>query len=282
VRNIATVDAWETDPHPADNSDEATIGVAPDAPRQRIADLRATKHASHARVATGEPLTYLLRVTNHGPDPATAVRLADASSSTRRVLSVHPSQGSCHGATVLTCDLGRVEPGHHATVEVVAEITRGGIERNTATVSAAELDPEPANNLASATVKALAVLRLDKTASPLRIVAGQTVSFAIRVGNPTAAPIDAVTVCDAMPTGLAFLHATAPASRHGRDRCWTISSLPAGTSRTITLTARALRGAAGTLRNTAVATAPGARPAHATANVEVAPAAPPGSVTGLG
>jgi uncharacterized repeat protein (TIGR01451 family) len=282
VRNLATVDAEETDPNPGDNSDGETVEVTPDAPRQRVADLEVTKHASHAQVGTGQPLTYFLRVTNHGPDPATDARLTDSASSTRRIVSVHPSQGTCHVATVLTCDLGRIEAGGHATVRVVAEITHAGTERNTAGVTAAQLDPTPADNLASADVTALAELRLRKTASASRIAAGQSVTFGVRVTNPTAGPIDHVTVCDSLPAGLTFVHAEPRPNRDGGRACWRIAALPAGASRSFAVTARARRGAAGKLTNVATATAPRASPARATATVEVGSAEPPGNVTGLG
>jgi uncharacterized repeat protein (TIGR01451 family) len=282
VRNVATVDGEETDPNPGDNSDDETIEVTPEAPRQHVADLEVTKHASRVQVEAGGQVTYFLRIANHGPDPAADARLIDTASSARKIVSVDPSQGTCHVATVLTCDLGRIEPGSHATVKVVAALTHPGAEQNTAAVTTAELDPRPENDVASATVKVIAALRLTKTASPSTIVAGQTVTFDIRVKNPTTGPIKGVSVCDSLPSGLVFLRAAPTTSRHGGAHCWTIVSLPGGASRTLTLTARARHGAAGPLTNVATATALGARPARAEATVEVGPAIPPDSVVGLG
>lgn len=63
--------------------------------------------------------------------------------------------------------------------------------------------------------------------------------------------------------------------------CWTIKSLGAGHSKTITVLARALPGASGNLTNQATASAKGMKPVSAYSTVHVIPAASsPTPVTG--
>src|SRR5205807_7927237 len=70
--------------------------------------------------------------------------------------SATASQGSCTGTTTITCHLGTVAAGSHATITIVVRVTAVGSFLNSATVTGDPVDPNSANNTATARVTGLA------------------------------------------------------------------------------------------------------------------------------
>jgi uncharacterized repeat protein (TIGR01451 family) len=101
-------------------------------------------------VTVGQPLTYTLAVTNRGSSTVTDVTLSDQLPPDVANVSFTTSQGACSQiGDVITCHLGSLGPGATAQVSVgVTPLTPGTIT-NSATVSAAEPDGNPANNSAT-------------------------------------------------------------------------------------------------------------------------------------
>ncbi len=126
------------------------------------ADVAVEMSASINPAPSGRALTWTATVTNNGPLTATSVTLADTLPAEVIFISSTPGSPDCTFATdTLTCDLGALAP--HANTQVTIDVTLdhpvwGGFS-NTATVSAAENDPIPANN--SATVNTTIGLFLD-------------------------------------------------------------------------------------------------------------------------
>ena len=98
----------------------------------------------------GHTVTYTLQVTNHGPALASGISVIDTIPAGMSYASVTANQGSCTGASTITCNLGSLTNGASATVTIMARATTVGTKTNTATVSNAETDPNPANNTALA------------------------------------------------------------------------------------------------------------------------------------
>jgi uncharacterized repeat protein (TIGR01451 family) len=115
------------------------------------ADLGVSKTDSPDPVTVGRSLTYTLDVSNAGPDAAADVQVSDTLPGTVTFVSATPSQGTCSeaGGTV-TCDLGAIASSGEATVTIEVTPNSEGIITNTASVSAATTDPNPANNTAEA------------------------------------------------------------------------------------------------------------------------------------
>ncbi|MGW9069779.1 calcium-binding protein [Streptomyces yangpuensis] len=106
-----------------------------------------------ATVGIGDQATYTVTVRNTGTTtPATAVTLADTlTGAGGTLLSATPSQGGCTTtATGANCTLGTLAAGASATVTVVAEPRSTGTLSDTATADAAETDPVPGNDRATA------------------------------------------------------------------------------------------------------------------------------------
>jgi uncharacterized repeat protein (TIGR01451 family) len=111
------------------------------------ADLSLVKTDSPEPVGFKKILTYTLTISNGGPSDATGVSVEDTLPAGVQFVSASPSQGTCAQAGgVVTCDLGSVANGAGATVTITVRVTSRGTLTNSAEVSAAEPDPNPANN----------------------------------------------------------------------------------------------------------------------------------------
>lgn len=115
-------------------------------------NLSVTK-TGPATVSIGDQATYTVTVTNTSTTTtATGVTLADTLTGPGSLLSATSGQGTCTTtSTSATCALGSLAPGARATVTVVAEPRATGTLSDRATASAAQTDPVPADNTATAT-----------------------------------------------------------------------------------------------------------------------------------
>jgi uncharacterized repeat protein (TIGR01451 family) len=166
-------------------------------------------------------------------------------------------------------------------------VLRAGTLRNTASVGASVADRDPANDRSVAAVEVEerpAVLRIVKTAGTTRAVsAGSRVRLRVRVTNTSSHAAANVVVCDDPGGATTYVRASGARFRNGQA-CWTVGLLPAGASKTFTITVRVNRRTApGTLRAGATAKASNARSKRAVAKVRVKRAAEQhggGGVTG--
>jgi uncharacterized repeat protein (TIGR01451 family) len=111
------------------------------------ADVRVTKSDTPDPVTVGSNVTYTITVTNNGPDNATDVELTDILPAAAPLVSVTPSVGSCAGTDTIVCDLGSLTNGASVTVTIVVGTTAVGTLTNTASVTHAETDTDPSNDL---------------------------------------------------------------------------------------------------------------------------------------
>lgn len=162
VTNAATVSAIQLDPVPANNSASETTVVAP---VPGAVDLSLTMSDSPDPLAGGQPLSYTLTVTNHGPDTAQGVAITDALPGTVNFVSASPSQGECLDSDTVTCNLGGLGVGGSATVTLVVSPRSAGTLTNTASVASDKADPSPANNTASAITTVTAPLCFGRPAT---------------------------------------------------------------------------------------------------------------------
>jgi len=125
-----TVAAHSAAREPTPSNDVVTIApiVVPPA---RTADLGVTVEPPE-RMTVGEAATYAVKVTNHGPDPATAVSAgtvtflegADPSPDETKVLST--TGGVCYEEIPL-CELDTVRPGETITITASATVSGAGL-----------------------------------------------------------------------------------------------------------------------------------------------------------
>jgi len=247
ITNTATVATTTTDPNLSNQSATATTTVA------GSADLSVTKTVAPGPVTVGSNLAYTITVVNGGPSAAAAASLSDAlPPGTTFVSLTSPGGWSCTtpavgaGGTV-TCINASFAPGNAAfnlVVNVGAAVPGGSSLTNTATVTSATTDPDPANQTATATTFVLspATVTATKTVEPAIAIFGGTLTYTVVLTNGGASPQqdnpgDEFT--DVLPASLTLVSATATsgtATTAGNTVHWN-GSIAAGGSVTITITA---------------------------------------------
>jgi conserved repeat domain/conserved repeat domain len=101
----------------------------------------------------GANRTYTISVVNSGPGSASSVTVTDVLPAGTTFVSATPSQGSCSGTSTVTCTVGTLVNGGSATISLVLTTpSTPGTVSNTATVTAVELDLNPANNSSTSTI----------------------------------------------------------------------------------------------------------------------------------
>lgn len=144
LTNTATVERPNdvTDPNPDNNTSTAT------APAPPIADLRLAKTAASPNVNLGDAIVFTIRITNDGPDRATGVQVRDLLPAGLEYEASDPGQGTYNESTG-TWNIGTLNDGASATLEITARTTTAGELSNSAQVSASgQFDPDstPGNN----------------------------------------------------------------------------------------------------------------------------------------
>jgi uncharacterized repeat protein (TIGR01451 family) len=142
ITNTATVTTTTPDPVASNNS-STTATIAPGA-----ADLSVTKTAGTPN-PTGN-ITFSIVVTNLGPAIGQGVVVTDVLPGGTTFVSVASTQGSCTTGSTVTCAIGTLPVGGSATITLVVTILSNAVVANTATVSAASVDPNLANNSSTA------------------------------------------------------------------------------------------------------------------------------------
>lgn len=206
--STAVVSSVEGDSNLANNSAAAltTVGSVPG-----TADLSIAVTDSPDPVGIATPLTYAVTVTNNSTNAATGITVTDTLPAGVSFLSAVSSQGVCgESAGIVTCNLGALGGNTAATASIVVQASAAGSVNNSVTVSAAETDPNLANNTASATtsVVVLADLAVTQTATPNPASVGTDLIFNIAVSNNGPSSATAVSMADSLPATVTFVSAT--------------------------------------------------------------------------
>lgn len=113
------------------------------------ADLAITKAASLTLIDIGEPVSFVLAVSNEGPEEAGGVTVLDELPSVFQIVSVTTTQGTCTSTSSVVCDLGTLALGASVEITIETVAVSGGLVTNTASVFGQVEDPNPDNNSAS-------------------------------------------------------------------------------------------------------------------------------------
>jgi len=209
INNSATVSADEPDPDTSDNTAaEDTTVIDPSA------NLNVTQVEDIDPAGINLPFVYTVTVTNPGPADATSVTLVDTLDGAVTFQAAVPSQGSCAEAGgVVTCDLGNLNNGSIATIDitVIAPATPQTVT-NTAVVSAAEPDSDPSDNTSVEDTGVVdpqpADLELTKIDVPDPVVGGNPLTYTITIDNLGPGPATLVQLTDTLPPSVIFVSAT--------------------------------------------------------------------------
>jgi uncharacterized repeat protein (TIGR01451 family) len=205
--DTATVSSPTSDPDLTNNSSSVSTAVGQ-------ADLSISKTGS-VSVARGASAVYTITVSNAGPDAASLVEVADP---TPAGLTFVSNAGDC--TTAFPCSLGTIPSGATRTITAIYSVplAYAGPDpyTNTATVSAATVDPVSANNSSDALTTVtggtdfftVTPCRLVDTRTPGQTPAlqpGQERTFVL-AGPPCGIPLGAA----ALSVNLTVTGATAP------------------------------------------------------------------------
>jgi uncharacterized repeat protein (TIGR01451 family) len=157
--------------HSGDNGNGYTVLLNDSKPPS--ADLAISKSDSPDPVTVGNPLTYTITVRNNGPSAATGVMMTDSLPATLTLVSAISGQGNCTGTATVTCNLGTLSNGGSVTVTIVVTPTQVGGISNTATVTAAETDPDASNNSATEITTINPIIRQLSALGPANLWVGQ-------------------------------------------------------------------------------------------------------------
>jgi large repetitive protein len=243
--NSATATATQPDPDPSNNTDNTGNGGSTGA----SADVSLVKTlVTSGPFVIGESISYTLFVANAGPSTATSIQVTDTPTN----LNITNVSGG--GCAALPCTIASMASGANTTINVTATITAVGAFDNSANATAAEFDPNTANNTDSTgnggTAVASADVSLVKTLVTVGpFTAGESISYTIVVANAGPSTATNIQVTDT-PTNLSIT--TVSGSGCAALPC-TIASLASGANTTINVTATIT--AAGAFDNIATATA---------------------------
>jgi uncharacterized repeat protein (TIGR01451 family) len=111
------------------------------------ADLRITKRDATDPVGIGDEITYILEVTNNGPDGATGVETTDTLPSGVTFMSADGGDATCANALgTVTCDFGELAIGATESTTIVVDADEAGLVENSAEVSGDQPDSNLINN----------------------------------------------------------------------------------------------------------------------------------------
>lgn len=114
------------------------------------ADLVVRKTSEAKAVSINDTFEYLIKVTNNGSSDATQVRIHDGLPPEISMEQLYtPTLGIAdynQSTKVVLWQIDRLNNGQSAELKIKTKALKAGIVKNTASVSAAETDPDPANN----------------------------------------------------------------------------------------------------------------------------------------
>jgi large repetitive protein len=271
VTNTASIAAVDQ-PQVTTQNDSASASITP--PQ---ADLAVTKTVDMARPDTGDLVAFTVTLTNHGPDAATSVVVADPLPAGLIWSDDLPSRGTYDHATG-NWTVGSLAVGETVSLAIHAVVSAGDYV-NTATVAHADqYDPNAGNNTASAALSTrIADIAVTKVADTTTPAVGSIVTFTITATDNGPDPASQVVVTDLLPAGLAFASATASQGAYDAGTgAWTVGNLAVGASASLTVRAR-VTGSGSIANNAAVSHLlqrdPDPSNNAATATLEVPPAA---------
>ena len=143
-KNTATVSGEQGDPKSDNNSGNAEITY------EAEADLGIEKSVSPANAGPGDTVVFEIKVTNHGPNDATGVKVSDQLPSGYTYVS--DDGGGAYASSTGVWTIGNLANGARATLQITATVNASGDRKNTATVSGEQGDPKSDNNSADAEI----------------------------------------------------------------------------------------------------------------------------------
>ena len=207
VANTAVVTPTTSDPNAVNNSSTDPTTIVAEA------DLALTKDTSGPFIP-GDSASYVITVVNNGPgDAAAPLTVTDTLPAGESFVSGTGTGWTCSAAgQVVTClqssGLPNTQTAPQLTLQVVLASSDTGTLVNSATVSSPTVDPNPANNIgsASAVLSLESDLQITKSHGGVAFVAGADATYFLAVTN--AGPSDesaGIAITDTLPAGETYV-----------------------------------------------------------------------------
>ncbi|MGZ8696066.1 MAG: hypothetical protein ACXWZ1_01785 [Gaiellaceae bacterium] len=233
------------------NPDTSTTITASDTVRTTIvepaADL-AVRKTGPDRANVGANVSYSLRATNNGPQPARGVSVRDELPDSVDVVSI--ASGCNRTGTTVVCSAGTLASGASQTFEIVVRPRSPGTIVNQATVTSdAPRDPTAGNN--SDTLRTLvtsADLVAEKSA-PAGVDVGDKITYGLAVRNAGPNAAEAIVLRDDLPDGVTVVTLDPRCTRAGQVLTCNLGTIADGAREAVSLVVRPT--VAGTVTNTA-------------------------------
>ncbi len=228
------------------------------------ADLAVTLTGSPAQVDEGADLSFIARVGNGGPSPASNIILTINPDANTTLKSINTQPGwSCSGTISIVCTLDSLAAGAELTVTVFTTPNTGsaGTTLNTtASVTGDDTDPDTGNNDASVTTSVnsnpveSADLVVSMNDNPDPVTIGNRLRYTVTVNNNGPDPATDVIVTDSLPSSVTYLGGSAGCtlSASGDSVVCELGTIITGTSASVDIDVQP--NALGTIINTVVAT----------------------------
>ncbi len=251
LNNTATITAaGQPDSNPANNTDGAIVDAVDPV---TSANLSLTQTVTDETPDLNSQVTFLLTLSNAGPDTATGVEVTDLLPAGLDIDDFTASAGTSYDEITGIWTIGTVNSGADATLSIVVTVTGAGPLDSVAEVTAAnEADPNstPDNGLEDEDdQQTVTVDAVDPTASADLSLAitpptqtpevGQDATFTITLTNGGPDAATNVKVKDVLPAGLVLQSATPDAGTYDDvNKEWTIPSLASGAVAELVVVAR--------------------------------------------
>lgn len=187
---------------PGDNNPTVT-------PLTLDADVSITK-VGPTQAVIGTDITYMVMVTNGGPDNAPNVVVTDTLPAGVTFKSAKFNSTDCSESSgTVTCNLGGMAANDQVDITIVVTAPGAtGTLTNQASLTTDAVDANTANNSASfdtTLVELQADLNVAKSDSPDPVVAGQQIVYTVTVNNGGPDAAENVVATDTLPTDVSFV-----------------------------------------------------------------------------
>ena len=217
----------------------------------RHTDLGLAKTVDDAHPDEGDPVTYVLVLTNAGPTNATGIRVSEPLTNGLTYASHSAGQGAYDSLSGVW-DVGALDVGATAELRITATVdagTAGTALTNRARISGADMaDLLPADNAAEAVVHVVSVdIGLGKSATPSSPAENGLVTYAVSATNLGPDSATGVAVTDLLPDGVTYLaYEAGQGTYDSGSGVWSVGALAPLQSATLFLTAMVETNTAGT------------------------------------
>ena len=239
--NNAYASSFEYDWNESNNYDDAEINVLP------VADLAIEKLVDNTNPHQGDTITWILRVSNNGPNDASNVWVLDNIPKEVEIIKTSDDKNFKNGKWYV----GDLRKGEVKEISIQCRVIASGLIKNSANVWGDVNDPDLTNNKAekSVSVPPVSDLSITKIASKYKYAVGDVIEYVIEVvnnGPDTAYNIKVTEILDDLLKLKSFKVSKGKYNKF--SNVWTIDKLRYGESAKLII--KVIAASSGIIKNT--------------------------------